>query len=73
MELSERPRDCGHVLNELRELMEVRLEVEQKSTLLVCTELVSEPMDVQLSACLREDTDKVSWQALPVRCAWAVN
>ena len=73
MELSECPRDCGHVLSELRELMEVRVEVKEESTLLGCTELVSEPMDVHLCSCLREDADKVSWQALPVSCAWAVN
>ena len=70
MQLSECPRDCGSVLNELHEQMEVRVEVEEESTLLGRTELVS---DVQLSAHLREDTKEVSWQAFPVSCVWVVN
>ena len=53
--------------------MEVGVEVEEEPTLLGCTELVSEPMAVQLSARLREDTEEASWQALPVSCVWAAN
>ena len=61
------------MLNELHELMEVRIEVEKESTLLGCTELVGELMAIQLSARLREDTEEASWQALPMSCVWVVN
>ena len=53
--------------------MEVRVEVEGESTLLDRTELVSDPMDVQLSTCLRVDIEEVSWQALPMSFVWVVN
>ena len=46
-------------LNESKEVEEVSIEIEEGSTLHGCRELVSEPMDAQLSECLREDTEKV--------------
>ena len=56
-------------LKESKEVMEVSVEIEEESTLHGCRELVSEPLDAQLGECLREDTEKVPSQALPVSCA----
>ena len=81
VQLSERPRDwCECILSEskeLREVMEVMVivEIEEESLQLCgCTELVSEPTDVQLSERLRGDTEEVSvWKVLPMCCIWAAN
>ena len=53
----------------------VIVEIEEESLQLCgCTELVSEPTDVQLSECLRGDTEEVLvWNVLPMCCIWAVN
>ena len=78
VQLSECPRDwCECILNESKELrgvMEVMVIEEESLQLCGCTELVSEPTDVQLSERLRGDTKEVSvWRVLPMCCIWAVN
>ena len=45
--------------------MEISAEIEEESTLHGCMDLVSEPIDAQLSISLREDTaEGASWHEI---------